>query len=213
MHKDVDRSEKTKLSNLPFPVALLITLIMGVFYTWVDLRQFPEPTQSLLAFIPGLASLGVLFAAGLRRDKLNLQLASLSGAGAGALGITTILLLPILVSSSAYIGWRWVPALVYAPASGIAQELYFRSALLGGLERAMPGRKVAALITHSLVFIGFHLRTFLSLPSLGIGIVVGTVLFLAGCGWGWQVQRDRTILWAALQHSLFLMVMSMFDWA
>lgn len=209
----VDLNQKSKSSMLPFPFSLLVTLIMGIFYTWVDLRQFPEPAQSLLAFIPGLVSLGALFAAGLTRQKLNLKLASLSRAGAGALGITTVLLLPILASSSVFIGWRWVPALVYAPASGIAQELYFRSALLGGLQRAMPGRKGAALITHSLVFISFHLRTFLSLPSLGIGIVVGVVLFLAGCGWGWQVQRDRTILWAALQHSLFLMLMSMFDWA
>ena len=190
-----------------------IILVMGVFYTWIDLQQFPESTQSLLAFLPGGLSLAALFGSGATRKGLYLQLAPLSRSGGIALGITTILLLPILASSSAFLGWRWLPALVYAPASGIAQELYFRSALLGGLQRGMPGRRTAVLLVHSLVFLGFHLRTFLSLPSFGIGVLVALVLFSAGCGWGWQVQRDRTIVWASMQHSLFLMLMSMFDWA
>lgn len=30
--------------------------------------------------------------------------------------------------------------------------------------------------------------------------------------WGWQVQRDRTAIWAMIQHSLFLMLMSLFAW-
>jgi hypothetical protein len=53
---------------------------------------------------------------------------------------------------------------------------------------------VAALLVQAMLFVGFHMRTFASLPSLPVGLVVATVLFLAGCGWGWQVQRDRTDL-------------------
>jgi hypothetical protein len=102
--------------------------------------------------------------------------------------------------------------LVYAPASGIAQELYFRSALLPGLERALHGRKVVALFIHSAIFIGFHLRTFGTVGSLPMDLIIATVLFLAGCGWGWQVQRDHTVVWSMLQHGLFLMLMSMFAW-
>ena len=126
---------------------------------------------------------------------------------------TTLLLLPILASSTSFSGWDWLPALIYAPASGIAQELYFRSSLLPGLERIFGYKRTTALVTQASIFVGFHLRTFRALPSLAIALVVAVVLFLAGCGWGWQVQRDRTVYWAMLQHSLFLMLMSMFTWS
>ena len=42
--------------------------------------------------------------------------------------------------------------------------------------------------------------------------LIAMVLFAAGCGWGWQVQKDKTVVWAIGQHSLFLMLMSMFEW-
>jgi len=198
---------------IPFTFALVITLAMGLAYTVLDTFQFPEPIQSLLAFLPAAISLVALSAARLSRAELNLRLSAISRAGVIALAATTILLLPILGSSSAWIGWRWLPALVYAPASGVAQELYFRSALLSGLQKAFGGRKTIALITHSIIFIGFHFRTFQAIPSVSVVLVVAVVLFLAGFGWGWQVQRNRTIIWAMLQHSIFLMVMSMFEWS
>jgi membrane protease YdiL (CAAX protease family) len=145
-------------------------------------------------------------------EQLYLRPARISRAGLAVLAGTTVLLLPILGSSTAWIGWHWLPALVYAPASGMAQELYFRSSLLPGLERAFNGRKLPALFVHSAIFIGFHFRTFKSIGSLGPSLVVALVLFLAGCGWGWQVQRDRTVIWSMLQHSFFLILMSMFGW-
>jgi membrane protease YdiL (CAAX protease family) len=185
---------------------------MAVLYTVLDVLQLPEPRHSLLAFIPGAASLAALFAAGLNRDDCNLRLRRLSRPGLITLAVVTVLLLPILASSSGFTGWQWLPALVFAPASGIAQELYFRAALLPGLQRAFKGRQVPALLVHAVIFVAFHLRTFRSLPNFGIGIVVALVLFLAGCGWGWQVQKDRTVVWAMLQHSLFLILMSMFGW-
>jgi len=174
--------------------------------------QPPEPRFSILAFIPGTVSLIALFAAGLTRADTNLRLARLSWPGAATLAVVTVLLLPILGSSTSWNGWRWLPALVYAPASGIAQELYFRSSLLPVMERAFPGRKTVALLVHSVIFVGFHYPTFLALPSIGLGLIVALVLFAAGCGWGWQVQRDRTVVWAMVQHSLFLVLMSMFGW-
>ena len=146
------------------------------------------------------------------REDCNLRLRRPSRSGIIVLAVVTVLLLPILAPSSGFTGWRWLPALVYAPASGIAQELYFRASLLPGLQRAFKGRQTPALLAHALIFIGFHFRTFQALPSIGIALVVAVVLFLAGCGWGWQVQRDRTVVWAVLQHSLFLILMSLFDW-
>ncbi len=197
---------------VPFPVALAITLTMSVAYTALDTLQLPEPMQSLLAFGPGGISLLTLAAAGLSQANLNLRLAPISRSGLAALGATTFLLLPILGSTTGWIGFQWLPALVYAPASGVAQELYFRSSLLPALERAF-GSKRTGLLVHSAIFVGFHFRTFQALPSLPLVFLVAVVLFLAGCGWGWQVQRDRTVAWAMIQHSLFLVLISMFQWA
>ncbi len=198
---------------VPFRLAITITLGMAVAYTLLGTLQPPEPVQSLLAFVPGGISLITLAAAGLSRSELNLRWATISRPGLYALGITTLLLLPILASSTGWIGWGWLPALVYAPASGIAQELYFRASLLPGLERLLGRRSALALVVHSAIFVGFHFRTFRAVPTLLFAMIVALVLFLAGCAWGWQVQKDHTVAWAALQHSLFLVLMSMFEWA
>lgn len=197
---------------LPFIGALAITLAMGVVITIIDVLQPSEPLLSILAFIPGLISILTLFSSGLGRAELNLRFRWISLPGLSVLAVTTVLLLPILGSSTGFTGWNWLPALVYAPASGIAQELYFRGALLPALEQALHGKKVAALLLHALVFVGYHFRTFRSVPSIPIAVVISIVLFAAGCGWAWQVQKDRTVVWAIGQHSLFLMVMSMFEW-
>lgn len=141
--------------------------------------------------------------------ETSLKFRPLSLKGGLALVAVTVIMLPILGSSTGFTGWQWLPALVYAPASGIAQELYFRASLLPAFER-LTKKKSTALFLHALVFIAFHLRTFLAIRAQPIAFVVVLVLFAAGCTWGWQVQRDRTIIWTMLQHSLFLVAMSMF---
>jgi len=192
-------------------LVLIINLLMGAGYTWLDLLQPPEYITAILAFLPGVVSLLALRAwqcsTGL--NETYLQYRPLSLWGFLALLAATILMLPILAANTGFIGWQWLPALVYAPASGIAQELYFRASLLPALEKWV-GKKPLALVLHGLVFIVFHLRTFIAIGLQPIALVVVVVLFSAGCVWGWQVQRDRTVVWSILQHSLFLMFMSMF---
>ncbi len=194
-----------------FPVAIAVTLGMAVVYTAIDTLQFPEPLLSLVSFIPGGISVIALTAARLAHGDLNLKFAPLSRPGLAALAAATLLLLPILGSSTGWTGFQLLPALLFAPASGIAQELFFRSSLLPGLERAF-GNKRAALLVHAAIFVGFHFRTFRAMGASPIILLTAAVLFLAGCAWGWQVQRDRTVVWAMVQHSLFLMLMSMFAW-
>jgi len=197
---------------LPFAVALVITLIMSLVITWIDVLQPVEPILSILSFIPGLISITTLLLSGMSRANLYLRLDKISSQGLFVLIATTVLLLPILGSSTGFGGWKWLPALVFAPASGIAQEIYFRGSLLPALEKSVNDKKGIALLIHAMVFVGYHFRTFRSVPSLPVAMLVAVVLFLAGCGWAWQVQRDKTIVWAAAQHSLFLMIMSMFEW-
>jgi membrane protease YdiL (CAAX protease family) len=194
-------------------VALVITLIMGIALTSLDVIQPEEPVLSILAFVPGIISIAALTASGSNRADLYLRFSWISLYGFVMLAAVTVLLLPILGSSTGWVGWQWLPGLLYAPASGIAQEIYFRGSLLPALERALHGKKAAAILLHTVVFVGYHFRTFRSVPSLPIALLVAAVLFAAGCGWAWQVQRDRTVFWAIGQHSLFLMLMSMFEWA
>ncbi len=195
------------------PIALSVTALLAVAYTYLEFVQPPEPRYAALSLVIALAAVSSLRALGFSREDLRLHFAPLSHTGALMLLAATALMLPILGSSTAFLGWRWLPALVYAPASGISQELFFRGSVLPALERALPGRPVIALLCHTVVFVAWHVRTFTLLPSLPVALLVAVVIALAGIAWGRQVQRDGTVVWAIAQHSLFLMVMSMFDWA
>ncbi|CAG0957164.1 hypothetical protein ANAEL_00410 [Anaerolineales bacterium] len=206
------QSPKKSHYVLPPKGALVATLIMGMVITAIDVLQPAEPILSMVAFIPGIVSVASLLASGLSFADLNIRFGRSSLPGFLALVATTALLLPILGSSTGWAGWNWLSGLVFAPASGIAQELYFRGSLLPALERALHGKKGTALLLHALIFVGYHFRTFRAASSSPIIILIAVVLFAAGCGWGWQVQKDRTVAWAMGQHSLFLMLMSMFNW-
>lgn len=46
---------------------------------------------------------------------------------------------------------------------------------------------------------------FLGAP-IGAVMAIMFVPFLSGIGWGWQVQRDRTVVWAMVQHSLIWVI-------
>jgi membrane protease YdiL (CAAX protease family) len=103
-------------------------------------------------------------------------------------------------------GWNWWAALVLAPASGVAQELFFRSTLLPAMELACGDRTRRALILHSALFGLWHIGPlFVGAPLWAVLAVMG-VPFLSGIGWGWQVRRDRTVIWAMIQHSLIWMI-------
>jgi len=195
------------------PLALGILAVLYVGFTAVEFFQPSEPFYALTSLAIAVVAVVVLRMGGYSATRLRIGVAPLSLRGGLLLLAATLLMLPILGSSTGFVGWRWLPALVYAPASGIAQELFFRAALLPALERATGGRGLLALAAHATLFVMWHLRTFTLLPSLAIGLVVTTVLFSAGMAWGGQVQRDGTVVWSIAQHSAFLVVMSMFDWA
>jgi membrane protease YdiL (CAAX protease family) len=156
--------------------------------------------------LPGLLGVGVLLLAGFRPEECFLRPAGLSRAGAGVLAAVTLLMVPILATGR-WSGWDWFAVLVAAPASGVTQELYFRSALLPVLLRWLSNKP--ALLVHAAVFALWHLRMLTQMP-VPVALVSLAVMFLAGTGWGWQALRDHTVVWAMAQHSLFLMVMALF---
>jgi hypothetical protein len=47
-------------------------------------------------------------------------------------------------------------------------------------------------------------------PAAWVGIFL--VLFLAKLSWGYAAHHDRTLIWVATQHSVFLVAMSLFTW-
>jgi hypothetical protein len=96
------------------------------------------------------------------------------------------------------------------PASGIAQVLYFRSALLPALERGL-GQRDWALGISALMFSLFHAGMFTVAP-VGAALAGLGVTFAVGIGWGWQVQQDRTVVWAMLHHSILQMILRLFVW-
>lgn len=192
---------------------LSVTALLAAAYTYLEFVQPPEPWYAGLSLAIALVAVAILRSSGFSREALRLRFAPLSGCGALMLLAATLLMLPILGSSTGFVGWRWLPALFFAPASGIAQEVFFRGSVLPVLERALPGRSRVALLCHTAVFVGWHLRTFTLLPSLPVAFLVGAVLALAAIAWGRQVQRDGTVAWSIGQHSVFLVVMSMFNWA
>jgi len=46
---------------------------------------------------------------------------------------------------------------------------------------------------------------FMGTPLPAVAAIM-LVPFIAGIGWGWQVKRDGTVVWAMVQHSLIWML-------
>jgi membrane protease YdiL (CAAX protease family) len=190
--------------GLSVSVPLAAWIVIGLAIPYFALNTlFPGP---LLSYTLGLAlaglAVGALLLAGLSPRELGLRLALPSRAGA------LVLLLMLVFIPAALLAGRaqplgWLKDLVYAPASALAQELYFRGALLAALAHLPRSNARLALVLQALLFALWHVRAFaVATVAQALGVLVLTLL--AGLLWGWQVQRDRTILWSALEHTLFL---------
>jgi hypothetical protein len=166
---------------------------------------FPGP---LLTYAIGLLlaalAMSALLLSGDSPRTLSLRFASPSRFG------LLILLLMLAFIPGALLAGRGQPFsalddLVYAPASALGQELYFRAVLLVALARLFTGRPRLTVLAQAVFFALWHVRAFLvvaPLPALGALLLT----FVAGLLWGAQVSRDRTVLWVAAEHTLFLIV-------
>jgi membrane protease YdiL (CAAX protease family) len=181
-------------------------LAYTILQTLFVMGTFSDTWSAIFGFLPGLLGLGVLLAAGLSRRECFLRVQPLSRRGLAALAAVFVFALAAILPLSVWQGWSWRAALLYAPASGISQELFFRSVLLPALLLVLKGRRALALVLHSVLFGLWHIGPlFLGAPPWAV-LAVMFVPFLSGLGWGWQVLRDRTVLWAMIQHSLIWVV-------
>jgi membrane protease YdiL (CAAX protease family) len=191
-------------TRLSFPIAARFVVALWLPYAVLN-TVFPSPALTYaLGLVFAACALAALRLAGLTWADLFLRAAWPSRTG-GALLLILLLFIPAVLLAGRGQAWQPLDALVYAPLSGIGQELYFRAALLPVLLRRYPGRPQLALILQALAFALWHARAFRVVPPVQASGAV-LLLFVAGLLWGWQVRHDRTMLYAAVQHTLFLIV-------
>ncbi len=189
-------------------------LLMWLAYTLLFALYLQEPWPSILGFLPGVIGLMALLAMGSTLKDCYLRFARISLPGFIVYLGLFLLMIPVIATGleTGWAGINWLIVLVYAPASGIAQELYFRSALLPLLERIFAGQARFTRIINALLFALFHTGMFLVAPAW-VAFSAMLVTFVTGLGWGWQVQRDQTVIWAMLHHSLLQVILRLFVWA
>jgi hypothetical protein len=189
-------------------------LLLFIAATWIQtlqiLERLSEPTGTALGVVVGITAIGLLLATGWTASDCFLGPGRLSWRGVLALG-WLLLLWPFVLVTGQWVGWDPGRAVTQA-LGGVAQELYFRAALLPLLLVLMRGRRWAALITHALMFTLWHAGAVLVTPPeavAGLGALL-LVAFLAGMSWGWQTLHDGTARWAMAHHSMLWVVGSLF---
>ncbi len=100
-------------------MAVAILLLIWLFYAFLYTINRDNTPAAFLEFIPGILGVMVLLGAGLSLRDCNLQPAPISRTGLLFLG-ASLLLMPLVWLTGRWVGWNWMAALVYAPASGIS---------------------------------------------------------------------------------------------
>jgi membrane protease YdiL (CAAX protease family) len=185
---------------------ILIWLGYATLQTLSTLGHLGEGLYAALSFVPGLLGVGILLWSGRSPEACFLQIRRPSKAGLAVLAGVMVFALAAILPAGTWQGWNWTAALVYAPASGISQELFFRPALLPAMLALWKKRPTLALVAHSVLFGLWHIGPlFLGAPLWAV-VAIMVVPFVSGIGWGWAVRHDKTVLWAMVQHSLIWVI-------
>ncbi len=192
--------------------ALVVVLLAWVAYvisqTLVVTEHLSEVVGVLIGLVLGAVGVAALLAAGRTTASCYLRPGRLSLRGALAL-LPIVLVWPLVLATGQYTGPDPGGAAVGVFGS-VAQELFFRSALLPGL--MLLTRPRTALVIHTVAFGIWHGGALLAAPDqMGGAIAIIVVSLGAGYAWGWQTLRDRTVIWAMAHHSLLWIAGSFFD--
>ncbi|HSF82676.1 MAG TPA: CPBP family intramembrane glutamic endopeptidase [Anaerolineales bacterium] len=197
-----------------FQFALAAVGMLWLAYTGLFALYLNKGLETLLDPLPGLLGVGVLRAMGLTRKDCYLRFAAPSKKGTLVLVGMFGLAVPIVWSGLAqgsWVGVKWDEALLFAPLSGISQELFFRATLLPVLLLAFRGKPISGLLISSGLFSLYHAGMFRVAPA-GAALTGLLVTFLYGLGLGWQVQHNRSVVWAMLHHAAMQAILRMFAW-
>jgi membrane protease YdiL (CAAX protease family) len=203
------RNEGKKLS---IHWSSLMTLLLWGIYTTFQIIFLDQHFVDLIGFLAGTLAIASLMISGLTLSDCYLRSAPISRKGAWLYGAIFLLWVAIVLPTGGKFQWDWKSTFIFAPATSIAQEIFFRSALLPALLRILKGNFRWALLAHSLLFAVWHLGVFTTGAPPAAAMAVTLVPFLISFAWGWQVHRDRTVLWAILHHTILQIVMRMFTW-
>lgn len=210
-----------KLSDMQSdPKQVIFWIVFGAIITlWfanvvLFALYIDEPLASILAFTPGILGVGILLKYELSPEECYFKIRPISYKGLVVYIAMLTLMIPVV-----YTGFRtrttggldWIQALVYAPVSGIPQELFFRSTLFPLLIRGLGGRVWPAMVIDSVLFALYHVGMFFVAPQWA-AVSALIITFIAGLGWTWQVQHDRTVYWAMLHHSCLQIILRLFVW-
>jgi membrane protease YdiL (CAAX protease family) len=200
----------SEISSRRLALATTSVLLLWAGYTTLQtlgvMGRMSLEMSAALGFLPGVLGVAILLLVGVKREDCFLVFNPISGKGFTILVVVFIFALAAMLPAMVWQGWSWKAALIMAPASGIAQELFFRSTLLPTLRHVFPRSTKFALVLHSVLFGFWHIGPlFVGAPAWAV-IAVMAVPFLSGIGWGWQVAHDRTVIWAMVQHSLIWVI-------
>ncbi len=189
-------------------VAIVALVVPYVFLNLLALEPFVRYAAGLVL---AHAALGILVWAGLPRVPARGRALSLRCRSILRAGFTTVtvvlgavlvaMLLAVLLHRGRPIDWIWVG--LYAPASALAQELYFRGWLLAALDELWPDAPDMAVALQAGLFALWHVRAFLEAAGvMAMLFVAGT--FVAGLMWGLLVRRQGSLASSIVTHTLAL---------
>ncbi len=210
-HTTLSRRSPAAAPPLPVTLAVLLLFVAATaVQTLQVLGRVSEPAGTAVGLLVGTTAVALLLAAGWTPEHCYLGPGRLSVRGALALG-WLLVLWPFVLATGQWVGWDPARALTQA-LGGIAQELYFRAALLPLLVALLRGRAWAALLVHAVLFTVWHAGAVLVTPAEAAAGVVAllVVAFLAGISWGWQTLHDGTVRWAMAHHALLWVFGSLF---
>jgi membrane protease YdiL (CAAX protease family) len=203
---------QTKGKKLRIQLSSSITLLLWGIYTTFQIIFLDQPFVALIGLLVGILAITALLMSGLSFADCYLKFSPISKRGAWLYIAIFMLWLGIVIPTGGKPQWDWQAIFIFAPATSIAQEIFFRSALLPALLLLLRGNFRRALFIHSILFAIWHMGVFTTNAPPAAAMVVILVPFLISFAWGWQVHRDRTVLWSILHHTLLQMVMRMFAW-
>jgi membrane protease YdiL (CAAX protease family) len=188
--------------------ATAAVLGLGAVYT-VLYTLVPDDTAGVFThLLPGLLAVGALLLAGLSTEECFLRFAPPSGRSLALLALFSAAALAVVLPVGHWAGRPWPQLLVYAPVTALAQELYFRAALLPALLARLP-RVTTAIVLQAVLFMAWHLPKAATSAPLWGAVAVAIVTLLGGLVWGRQVRRDRTIVYVLGFHALTDMAMAL----
>jgi membrane protease YdiL (CAAX protease family) len=162
IYKEAVMQAETRRARIGTKMAIGAVLLLWLAYTVIQtlgvVYGLAEIWASIVGLVPGLLAVGALLLAGCSAEQCYLRAGRLSWSGLAVLIAIALLALVAVLPFGAWQGWNWRAATIYAPSSGIAQELFFRSALLPALAVAFDEKRPRlAVWLHALLFGLWHI--------------------------------------------------------